>query len=460
MLDATYPAPPDATPARPGIGQRLSQMIQVETVSAERDTRGDAPFEQFQALLEQLYPLIHERLVKEVFSDSAVVWRWDSPTEPAGDPALLMAHYDVVPVAGQEAEWSRPPFSGAIEDGAVWGRGALDDKGALCVLLDAVENLLAEGFVPRRTVYLLLGADEEVFGDVASEVATALHERGITPWIVVDEGGAITEVPLPGIDGLYALVGLGEKGILGVELSTTGTGGHASAPPRLTAVGRLSRAVARINSNPFPIRMSRTVRDMLFALAPYATSAWTRRAITAAASFPVLTERALAAAGGEVAAMVRTTIAPTMLGGGVGHNVLPSSARAVINLRLNIGETVVGAVARLQAAIGDQRVEIKVLEGYDPTVESPTDNAQYALLRESVNQAYPGLATIPYLTMAATDARHWHRFSPAVYRFAPLAMTNQQRASVHGVNENVGIEALERGERFYRALLQGLPAAQ
>ncbi len=457
-MHAAFAASADSTPARPGIEERLAALIRIPTVSAERSVRGDEPFEALIALLAEFYPLLHQHLPCERIGDLGLVYRWAPAEESAADPVVLMAHYDVVPAAGQEAEWSVPPFEGRIVDGQVWGRGALDDKGALCTLLDAVENLLAEDWTPPRTVWLCLGSDEELHGATAKLIAETLRSRGVRPWLVLDEGGAVTEVPFPGVSGTYAMVGLAEKGVMSVELSADGTGGHASAPTGLTAVGRVARAVARLNRNPFDIRMPRTVVSLLAALAVHAEPAYARLwRLAAAAPWPAA--RLLAAAGGaDGAALVRTSLAATMLSGGSSANVLPSSASAMLNIRVNVGETTAGVVARLRRVIADPKVSVRVVEADEPTPESASDNAQFALIEDCVEAGYPGVDAIPYLTTAATDGRHWHRFAPAVYRFAPLYIPQDERDGIHGRDERVAIDSLVRGERCYRALLKGLPA--
>jgi len=454
-MSLQLPPPVDATPARAGMADRLAAMIRVPTISAEADARGSA-FEDFIALLAGLYPQLHEHLSLERIGQFGLVYTWSSVAPNDADPVVLMAHYDVVPVAGQETEWSVPPFEGRIADGYVWGRGALDDKGALCTLFEAVENLVSEGWGPPRTVLLCLGPDEEVMGATGRLIANTLRERGVRPWLVLDEGGAISEVPFPGVDGTFAMVGLAEKGVLTVELKASGEGGHASAPSGLTAVGRIARAVAKLNHNPFDVHMPRTVVDLFTRLADFAEPKYARIWALAARS-PWLTARALLAGGGaDGAALVRTSLAPTMLSGGNSPNVLPSSASAMLNIRVNVGETIAGVVVRLRRVINDSSVEVRVVEGEESSPESPSDNAQFALISRAVAAGYPGVPTLGYLTMAATDGRHWHRFVPSVYRFAPLHMSAQQRASIHGIDERVSVDSLLRGERVYRALLTHL----
>lgn len=438
---------------RPGIAERLSQMIQLPTVSAELEQRGLEPFDAFVRLLAEQYPLVHEHLTLEHHTDFGLLFHW-AGRDAASDPLVLMAHYDVVPV-DESDPWTYPPFEGRIADGSVYGRGALDDKGPLIVVIEAVENLLADGFVPARDVYLSFGGNEETFGSAARAIADAFRERGITPWLVVDEGGAVVDSPLPFVPGSAAMIGVGEKGVVTLRLSTRGDGGHASTPPTLTAVRRIARAVNSLAPAMFPARAPKAISRMLAQFSAR-TPGPAGVGLGLLSRMPALTARVFAALGGEPAALVRTTVAATMQSGGTAANVIPSQASATVNLRIALGETVDATVLRVRDRIADPLVGIEVLEGSEPSPESPTDGAPFALLEEALSVSHPGVPAVPYVMMAATDARHFHRFSPAVYRFAPLEMSGAQRAAIHGVDESVEIAALERGERFHRALLQRL----
>ncbi|GGD87810.1 M20/M25/M40 family metallo-hydrolase [Microbacterium murale] len=437
---------------RPGIADRLSRMIQLPTVSAELDERGTAPFEDFVSLIAELYPLTHSLLRLERHTAFGLLFHWKGASD--ADPLVLMAHYDVVPV-DESDDWTHPPFAGAIADGRVYGRGTLDDKGPLIVVLEAVENLLASGFVPARDVYLSFGGNEETFGAAAVEIADVMKERGIVPWLVLDEGGAVVDAPLSFVEGRAAMIGVGEKGVVTLKLSARGDGGHASAPPTLTAVRRIARAVNRLDPGTFRPRTPKAISRMLSQFSEQASGP-SRLLLKILSRVPFLTARVFAALGGEPAAMVRTTVAATMQSGGTAANVIPSRASATVNLRIALGESVDSAVARVRRRIRDPLVAIEVLEGSEPSPESATDNAQFALLGEALGVAFPGVRPVPYVMMAATDSRHFHRFTPAVYRFAPLEMSNAQRASIHGVDESVEVATLERGEAFHRALLERL----
>ncbi|KJL29143.1 Succinyl-diaminopimelate desuccinylase [Microbacterium oxydans] len=439
--------------ARPGIDERLSRMIRLPTVSAELEQRGAEPFEAFVALLAELYPLAHANLDLERHTDLGLLFHWKGRAQADG-PLVLMAHFDVVPVDESDA-WTHPPFDGVIADGVVYGRGALDDKGPLIVVMEAVENLLADGFVPARDVYLSFGGNEETYGRAAQEIAAVLRARGVVPWLVVDEGGAVVDAPLPFVPGRAAMIGVGEKGVMTVKLTARGDGGHASAPPSLTAVRRIARAVDRLGPATFRPRASTAVLRMLTRLADE-TPGPAGHLLRLLGSAPLVTARLFAALGGEAAALVRTTVAPTMQSGGTAANVLPSQASATVNLRIALGETTQRTVLRVRRRIRDPLVSVEVVEASEPSPESSTENAQFALLADALAVSHPGIPAVPYVMMAATDSRHFHRFAPAVYRFAPLEMSNAQRASIHGVDEHVEVAALERGERFHRALLERL----
>ena len=444
---------PEPVTVRPGAPERLARMVQLPTVSAELAQRGPSDFERFRELLAELYPLVHANLAFEQVTPLGLLFRWQGRGD--GDPVVLMAHYDVVPAVEADG-WTFPPFEGRVGDGSVHGRGTLDDKGPLLVLLEAVENLLADGFTPARDVYLSFGGDEESHGEAARAIADLFRDRGLTPWLVLDEGGAVVDAPLPFVKVPAAMVGVGEKGVLTLRLGARGEGGHASAPPATTPTARIARAVHRLTPNPFPKRMPRSMRTMLATFVPHTTGA-ARMLLRALTAMPWLTARVFARVGGEPSALVRTTVAATMLSGGTADNVLPASASATLDLRIAVGETIGSAVARVRRVIRDRAVTVEVVAGSDPSPESPTDGAAFAAIVGAVAASYPEAITAPYLMMAATDSRWFHRFSPAVYRFAPLQMTAAQRVSIHGVDEWVSIDSLERGERFHRALISSLP---
>jgi len=417
------------------------------------ESTGIAPFERLIETLRLLYPLIHERLELERPTELGLLFRWRGSDESlANEPLILMAHFDVVPAVGEDG-WTYPPFEGVIDRGRVWGRGTLDDKGALVCLCEAVESLLASGFTPRRDIYLSLGGSEETFGADAAAIAATLKERGIRPYLVLDEGGAVVDAPLSWVKVRAAMVGVGEKGIMTVRLQTKADPGHASTPSSLTAVSRIGRAVARLTASTFPANLPTAVTTMLSTFIPHVSGA-PQLLLKALVKAPGLTAQVFTRMGGEPAAMAHTTVAPTMIEGGTASNVLPSQASAMVNVRIALGESTQSALERIRRRIADSKVEVSIVEGSEPSPESPTDNAQFAAIRAAVEASYPSVVTAPYVMMATTDSRHFHEYAEAVYRFAPLEMNATQRGAVHGVDEWVEIDSLERGQVFYEHLIR------
>jgi len=442
---------------RAGIEDRLAALIRIPTVSAERERRDDEPFRRLLDALPGLYPLAFSRLeVERLDDDHAIALHWAAGRHER-EPLVLMAHFDVVPAHARDG-WTHDPFAGVVADGRVHGRGALDDKGALVMTLDAIENLLAAGFEPARDVRLVLGGDEEVFGSGARRFAERMREAGIRPWLVLDEGGAIVDSPLPFVEGVAAMIGIAEKGIATIELACDGASGHASAPSGLTAAARVARAVQRIGPAPFPPRMSESARAMLRAFERNAPSRRHRALLRALHRMPGIGSRVLAAGGGEGAAAVRTTLAATMLRSGTAANVLPARATATFNMRVAPGESAADRARDLERRIRDPLVTVRVTESSPPSPQSSPTSPQYRLLREALSAVAPDVVDVPYVCLAATDSRWFHEFAPQTFRFTPLRMSKAQRAYIHGVDEHVEVASLLEGERFLRALIERMPA--
>lgn len=435
---------------------QLSELITFRTVfSSARDRIELEQFTGFIDALARLYPLAHASLSREYVNGHALLYRWAGSGPIAGSrPTVLMAHYDVVPVDTRD-NWSHPGFSGHQQDGYVWGRGALDNKGALVVIMNAIESLLAEGFTPVHDVYLSFGNNEETAGDSAQAAVSLLAARGVKPWLVLDEGGAVAVGAFPGMTAPVAVIGVAEKGILDLQLLTRGTGGHASTPSRMGATARLAQAIVALEESPFPASMPDPIAEMMrrmgsnsgFALRLVTQNLW---------AFKGLLTQAFGVIGDETRALTRTTVAVTMLEGSKATNVLASTARANANIRIAAGESVDTVVARVRAIIDDPEVELTVISGYDPSPVSSFSNEQFELLSRAVSVSYPDAVVTPYIQTGATDSRHFTAISSAVYRFSPLLMDVSDRSSLHAVNERVRISSLGAGVVFYRELLLGL----
>jgi len=454
--------PPDSTATR--AAQRLASLIQIPTVapagSEPLPPETAASFASLRVRLTEYYPLSFSTAEVDEVGRAGLMLRLKGHT--AERPVLLMAHQDVVPVPEDWAAegWEHPPFDGVIADGYVFGRGALDDKGALVVMLEAIEGLLEEGWEPPRDLYVLMGADEESYGNCAVEATELLESRGIAPYLVLDEGGAVATGAFPTVKRELAVVGVSEKGILTFEISAEGGGGHASTPPKRSAAGLVAAAICEIEQHPFPASVNDVTVEMFETVAPHASLAM-RALLRRGGSLRPVLARLLPRLGPEMAAMVRTTAAVTMMEGSPSHNVLATRAKAVLNVRVATGSSVEDAVVRLTDVIDDKRIAVTVLERYEPSPVSPSrQDPRWLAIRDAVAASYPDAVTVPYVMLGASDARHLNRIAPAVYRFAPLRMSAQQRAAVHGPNEKVEVESLGRGVAFYRALLTGPALAE
>ncbi len=447
-----------------GAVERFARALTFPTVSpqnpADRDT---AAFLAFHAMLEESYPLVHERLERETVNQLSLLYRWQG-RNPDLDPILLMGHMDVVPVIpGTEDDWTQPPFGGVVADGFVWGRGAVDDKLTVISILEAIEQLLSDGFTPNRTVYLAFGHDEEVGGrEGAGVIADLLAERIDRPFaFVLDEGGAITEGVIRGIQSPIAIVGIAEKGFASLELRIEGAGGHSSTPPPHTTIGILAEAVTRLEQNPFPLRLDGAVEEMLLRLGPH--QGLVNRIVMANLwLFRPLVARQMA---GDplMASMVRTTTAVTMFNAGVKDNVLPITASAVVNHRILPGETVESVIQRVTEIIDDERISVRPVSTVaDPSPVSDPSSPAFQLIERTTRETFPreDLIMTPYLVMGGTDAKYYSGRSPNVFRFLPVMLGEEGMERVHGTDERVELASLMRSVRFFHRLLRNAEGLQ
>jgi carboxypeptidase PM20D1 len=432
--------------------QHLSQAVQIQTVS-HQDRAEDQPGEwtRLHDFLVTSYPAAHAAMTREVVGKNTLVYTWRG-SDPSLAPVVLMAHQDVVPVTpGTEGDWKHPPFSGAIADGAVWGRGSIDDKGSLITLFEGIEALARQGFKPRRTVMIVSGEDEETRGTGARAAAALLKSRGIKAQFVIDEGLAvISDNPVTG--GRLALIGTAEKGYATLVVTAKAAGGHSSAPPPDSGgVVALARAVTAIADHGFPMDFKGPGAAMVQTLAPSAPFA-VRLAVANPWLFkPLLLSQIGATPAG--AAMLHTTIAPTMLKGSPKENVLPQDATAWINYRIAPGDSSAGVMARAKAAVGSLPVtlgwgETKV----EPSPVSSTSSDGWKVISAVAGQV-TGAPVAPSLVTAGTDSRYLQPVATDVYRFQPMEFTLKDIAMIHGTNEHMTLKNLEQSVQFYARLI-------
>ena len=450
---AVQPAAGAIIPA--GAAERLAGAIRIQTLSADDEAAFDAAaFARLHGYLHIAFPLVRARLRREIVATHSLLYTWPG-TDPSLKPILLAGHMDVVPVEPvTQDEWQQEPFGGRIADGYIWGRGAIDNKSTVLGTLEAVEMLLAEGVRPARTVYLAFGHDEEVGGSHgAREIAALLTRRGVQLEMVLDEGGVIGDGVLPGITAPVALVGIGEKGFVTLALSARVSGGHSSLPPPQSAIGIVSAAIARIGENLMPARLDGPTQQLFDRIGPWFPIA--QRALFAnlwlTRSFVTRRLESRAATN----AMVRTTMTPTMFQAGTKDNVLPSYARAVVNVRILPGDSIAKVLKHVERVVDDERVEVTPSGRFsvEPSAVSSTGSVAFRTLERSIRSVAPGVVVAPYLVVVVTDARHYSHLSPNIFRFLPLRLTSGDLERVHGVDERIGITEYESAIRTYRQIV-------
>jgi carboxypeptidase PM20D1 len=439
-----------------GAAVRLAQALRFQTISYQdaAQVKGE-DFQTFHKYLEETFPKLHATLTKEAVGSYSLLYTWKGRDEKL-KPILLMAHQDVVPVQQETlSKWEQPPFEGRISGGYVWGRGALDDKANLLAIMESVEMLVGEGFQPERTIYLAFGEDEEVGGGGgATKIADTLRERKVELEYVLDEGLAITEGIVPDIAKPVALIGVAEKGSVSLELSVGVEGGHSSMPPPQTAIGILSAAVNRLEERQMPASMEGPMRQMLETIGP--EMPFGKRLVMANLwLFKPLVERKLSALPSTNAG-IRTTTAATIIEGGVKENVLPGSARAVVNFRISPGDSIERVVAHVKEVINDPRVRVSRFGAIasEPSPVSSMSAMGFQVIQRTVRQLFPETLVAPALVLGATDSRHFVKLTNNIYRFSAMRVRPEDLERVHGVNERISVKDYAGCVRFYYQLIR------
>lgn len=428
----------------------LQTLVRFKTVSnADPSLEDDGEFEGLINKLPELYPKVFETCEFMRFPDRGLLFRWRGKEE--GAPSVLMAHYDVVPV--NEDMWEKPPFDGILEDGVLWGRGTLDTKVTFNGVLYAAETLIAEGFTPNKDIYFAFSGGEEVNGRGAVNIVDYFEENGIVPEMVVDEGGAVVEKVFPGVKQPCGMIGIAEKGMMNVRYSTKSNGGHASAPKPHTPVGVLSKACCKIENHPFKAHMSEPVRQLFDTLGRHSSFAM-RMIFANMWCFSWVLDLICKKSGGEINALMRTTVAFTQMKGSSAPNVIPPEAEMVSNMRLNPMDNIDSALEYLKKTVNDSSVEIELLHGMNPSPVSRTDCEGWERVASAVASTWRGALVSPYLMVQCSDSRHYGRISDRVYRFSAMDLTKEERGMIHGNNERIRIDCACRAVEFYIRLMK------
>ena len=439
---------PKSDPEREGIyAGILAKLVRYETVSAKGEIRREK-FLGFHKILEQEFPLVHRNLEK-IEIDGSLLFHWKGRHDDR--PVVLMGHQDVVPAEGT---WIHEPFSGDIADGRVWGRGSADTKCSVMAFFRAAEELLQEGFVPEQDVWLSASNTEEVGGEGCPKLVRELERRGVKPWLVNDEGGSIVTEPMAGIRGNFAMIGVLEKGQGNLQIIARSGGGHSSYPPKNSPIVRLSKCVCALDRhNPMKAAMNRQAREMFSAMAPYGPF-WVRLLFGNLWLFRPLLTVLMPSISDQAAALLRTTVAPTMQSGSDGCNVLPQEAALTLNLRYIPHQDMEESNAAIAALAKKYDLEVRIIDAYPACEPVDTGSEAFRLAERVIGEVFPGLPVISYVMTGGTDARFYQRICNACIRFSPVLYGPDQMKGMHGLNENVDTCSLPGAVDYYKTLIR------
>ncbi len=431
--------------------KRLQRLIRFKTISyRDKSLEDDGEFRALISSLPELYPSVFEVCEFKELADRALLFHWKG--EKSQNPAVLMAHYDVVPV--NEEEWEKPAFEGIIEDGVLWGRGTLDTKVTFNGVLSAADELIKSGFVPKNDIYFAFSGGEEVNGKGAVNIVDYFEENSIVPSLVVDEGGAVVENVFPGVKKPCGLIGIAEKGMMDVRYTAKSIGGHASAPKPNSPLVCLSKTCIELEKKPFKYHLTKPVLEMFDTLGRHSSFVF-KLVFSNLWLFASLIDKFMCRkSGGEINALLRTTVAFTQCEGSSASNVIPPKASMVSNIRLNPQDSIDSALSRLKSIASEHNVEVELIHGMNPSRISRTDCDGYEKVKAAVAATWKGSIVSPYLMVQCSDSRHWGRISDRVYRFSAMDLTAQERATIHGNNERIRLDCAQRAVEFYLRLIK------
>jgi carboxypeptidase PM20D1 len=434
--------------------ENLSKAIQIKTISYDDESKIDySKFKKFQSHLLKSYPLVDSILDVSTFNYYSMIFHWKGKSNKT--PYLLTAHLDVVPVEN-ESDWQYPPFEGRVVDGSIWGRGTLDDKISVISILESIEALLKEGFVPERDIYLVFGHDEEATGKKgAAEMAKYFAREGIRFEAVLDEGLVVTRKMVPGIEKDVALIGVAEKGYLTFKLTSKKSGGHSSMPSANSSIYELNEALYKLKNNPLPSKLSAPLEgfieylgpEMPFVLRLAFSNTWLFKDI-------IIGEYEKSNSG---KALVNTTFAPTVFNAGFKENVIPQQAQLTVNVRILPGTSVDDIKSHIISTIDNPSIELEILDAYsEATPTSSFDTRAFYAIHRSVKEVFENTLVSPSLMIATADARHYEGVADNVYRFLPVVLDSEAIEGIHGSNERISIKSYEKAINFYYRFLKNI----
>lgn len=428
---------------------KLGQMLKIDTVSHENIKDTDfSKFQQYIELTKKLYPLVFEKCEFEQTKEYAIKLKLKGKSSE--NPTVLMAHYDVVPVT---EGWDHDPFLGEVVDGFLYGRGAIDTKCTMACALSALEVALKDNYVPNNDLYLCFGANEEIYGDSQVKIVEQMKKDGIKPALVFDEGGGIMSNAFPGVNKDVAFLGMVEKGMVNVKLSLDSNGGHSSTPKKNGPVIKLSKALVKLEKHPMKPQYTKTINEMLRVMGKNATFAL-KLVFANMWLFKGLVKKLLVKLGADTRALVSSTFAFTMMNGGNQTNIIPNHVEANINVRIAPFDTADDVVNHIKKVLKDDSFVITTSNINKMYSECDFKQKGYDIIKDTTIETYPGTVVAPFIMLGGTDARHYNEISSCVIRYSPIKVSNEDRKGIHGLNEKIKVETLQKGLEFYQRLLK------
>lgn len=432
--------------------KKVQGAIQIPTVSMQKEGDDPTPFLNLQQYLKEQFPLLNKAAERKIVNNYAIMYKLEG-SDKSLKPACFLGHQDVVPA--NESGWKYPPFEGHCDGEYIWGRGSFDMKGQLISCLESIEMHLEKGHMPKRTMYFCFGHDEEISGkDGATAMANVLRDSGIEMEFIFDEGMTPLNAKLIGFDGPLALVGVCEKGYANIKITAKGNGGHASMPPKTTSAVEIAKAVAKLNKHQMKARFTEPVKMLIKKVCPKANFGFKLLMANADLFIPVL-KPILTRIDPSVAAMLRSTMAITVLGASPAANVIPQESYAVLNCRPNIGQTSEDVKRHIQKVVGN-KFEVEILDKglHEPTGMSNLDSFGWRMMEKTVAEVFPDSATAPFPFPAGTDSKYYEGLSDCIFKFSPHVTDAAYRAGMHNVNEKFKVSDLEGDIQFYYRFMQ------
>jgi carboxypeptidase PM20D1 len=431
--------------------QHMSKAVQIPTISISDSSAIDTvAFKAFNSFIDRSYPLVRENLSKTTINEFSYVFEWKGQNDSLA-PIILMGHYDVVPVEQSALDkWIVAPFSGAITDTCIWGRGTSDDKFGIVSILEGTEAMLRKGFRPQRTIYLCFGHDEEISGQGAKAIVEYLEQKKVQPEMVLDEGGQLSESRVKDVKRPIAVIAVAEKGYASFDLSVEKEGGHSSMPDKETAIDILNTALYKLRRKTPTSKLTPQLKEFIERIGTSSDNFLNRMAASNLWLFKFVAKAKLAAEP-EGDAMMHTTIVPTIIESGIKDNVVPTNAHAIINSRIMPGETSAMVEDFIRNAIRDDRVKIKKIGKYnsEPSPATSTGSPAFKRIESALYKNIPKVIPVPYLGIGATDSRYYRRISDGVVNFFPMT----DAKGYHGINERLTLLDLQRGINFIMTII-------